>query len=73
MKHAKLGTPDVGRIGLGTMGMSHAYTGAGIDEGESIRTIRRRHRPDRECAFAPAVPAPRPRDRHRRDRARRGG
>lgn len=23
MKHAKLGTLDVGRIGLGTMGMSH--------------------------------------------------
>ncbi len=41
MKHAKLGTIDVGRIGLGTMGMSHAYTGAGIDEGESIRTIHR--------------------------------
>ena len=41
MKHAKLGTLDVGRIGLGTMGMSHAYTGAGIDEGQSIRTIHR--------------------------------
>ena len=41
MKHAKLATLDVGRIGLGTMGMSHAYTGAGIDEGESIRTIHR--------------------------------
>ena len=41
MKHAKLGTLDVGRIGLGTMGMSHAYTGAGTDEEESIRTIHR--------------------------------
>jgi aryl-alcohol dehydrogenase-like predicted oxidoreductase len=41
MKHAKLASLDVGRIGLGTMGMSHAYTGAGTDEGESIRTIRR--------------------------------
>jgi aryl-alcohol dehydrogenase-like predicted oxidoreductase len=41
MRHAKLGTLDVGRIGLGTMGMSHAYTGAGTDEGESIRTIHR--------------------------------
>jgi aryl-alcohol dehydrogenase-like predicted oxidoreductase len=41
MKHSKLGTLDVGRIGLGTMGMSHAYTGAGTDEGESIRTIHR--------------------------------
>ena len=41
MKHAKLATLDVGRIGLGTMGMSHAYTGAGTDEGESIRTIHR--------------------------------
>jgi hypothetical protein len=35
MKHARLGTLDVSRIGLGTMGMSHAYTGASIDEGES--------------------------------------
>jgi aryl-alcohol dehydrogenase-like predicted oxidoreductase len=41
MEHAKLGTLEVGRIGLGTMGMSHAYTGAGSDEGESIRTIHR--------------------------------
>jgi hypothetical protein len=39
MKHATIGTLDVGRIGLGTMGMSHAYTGAGTDEAESIRTI----------------------------------
>lgn len=38
MKHARLGTLDVGRIGLGTMGMSHASTGAGLDEGGSIRT-----------------------------------
>jgi aryl-alcohol dehydrogenase-like predicted oxidoreductase len=41
MKHTKLGTLEVGRIGLGTMGMSHAYTGAGTDEDESIRTIHR--------------------------------
>jgi aryl-alcohol dehydrogenase-like predicted oxidoreductase len=41
MKHATLGTLRVGRIGLGTMGMSHAYTGAGTDEAESIRTIHR--------------------------------
>jgi hypothetical protein len=42
MKDAKLGTLDVGRIGLGTMGMSHAYTGAGIDEGgRSGRSIVR--------------------------------
>jgi hypothetical protein len=34
-----LGTPEVGRIGLGAMGMSAAYTGAGRDEAESIRTI----------------------------------
>jgi aryl-alcohol dehydrogenase-like predicted oxidoreductase len=32
---------DVGRIGLGTMGMSSAYTGAGSDDAESIRTIHR--------------------------------
>ena len=41
MKHIKLGTLDVGRIGLGAMGMSAAYTGAGSDEAESIRTIHR--------------------------------
>ena len=41
MKHIKLGTLDVGRIGLGGMGMSSAYTGAGIDDAESIRTIHR--------------------------------
>ncbi|MDN3357879.1 aldo/keto reductase [Actinomadura sp. DC4] len=41
MKHAKLGSLDVGRIGLGTMGMSFAYSGAGSDDAESIRTIHR--------------------------------
>jgi aryl-alcohol dehydrogenase-like predicted oxidoreductase len=41
MKHVKLGTLDVARIGLGCMGMSAAYTGAGSDEAESIRTIHR--------------------------------
>jgi aryl-alcohol dehydrogenase-like predicted oxidoreductase len=41
MKHVKLGSLDVGRIGLGTMGMSAAYTGAGTDDAESIRTIHR--------------------------------
>jgi aryl-alcohol dehydrogenase-like predicted oxidoreductase len=41
MKHIKLGDLDVGRIGLGTMGMSFAYTGAGSDDAESIRTIHR--------------------------------
>ena len=41
MKHVKLGTLDVGRIGLGGMGMSGAYTGAGTDDAESIRTIHR--------------------------------
>lgn len=33
--------PRVGIIGLGCMGMSAYYTGAGQDEDESIRTIRR--------------------------------
>jgi len=41
MKHIKLGDLDVSRIGLGAMGMSAAYTGAGIDDAESIRTIHR--------------------------------
>jgi aryl-alcohol dehydrogenase-like predicted oxidoreductase len=41
MKHTLLGTLEVSRIGLGTMGMSTAYTGAGTDDAESIRTIHR--------------------------------
>jgi aryl-alcohol dehydrogenase-like predicted oxidoreductase len=41
VKHIELGNLDVGRIGLGTMGMSSAYTGAGSDDAESIRTIHR--------------------------------
>ena len=41
MKHIQLGSLDVGRIGLGAMGMSSAYTGAGTDDAESIRTIHR--------------------------------
>jgi aryl-alcohol dehydrogenase-like predicted oxidoreductase len=41
MKHATLGTLQVGRIGLGAMGMSTAFTGAGKDDAESIRTIHR--------------------------------
>jgi aryl-alcohol dehydrogenase-like predicted oxidoreductase len=41
MKHVKLGTLDVGRIGLGAMGMSVGYGGAGRDDAESIRTIHR--------------------------------
>ncbi len=32
---------DVSRLGLGAMGMSAYYTGAGLDDAESIRTIRR--------------------------------
>jgi aryl-alcohol dehydrogenase-like predicted oxidoreductase len=41
MRHTSLGQLDVSRIGLGAMGMSSAYTGAGQDDAESIRTIRR--------------------------------
>jgi aryl-alcohol dehydrogenase-like predicted oxidoreductase len=41
MKHVSLGKLDVSRIGLGTMGMSAYYTGAGSDDAESIRTIHR--------------------------------
>ncbi|MDD7919085.1 aldo/keto reductase [Actinomycetospora callitridis] len=41
MKTATLGDLEVSRIGLGAMGMSHGYTGAGSDDDESIRTIHR--------------------------------
>lgn len=41
MKHTTLGTLEVSRLGLGTMGMSAFYTGAQTDDAESIRTIRR--------------------------------
>ena len=41
MHTAKLGNVEVGRIGLGAMGMSHGYSGAGSDDAESIRTIHR--------------------------------
>src|SRR3954467_8962517 len=41
MKHTTLGTLDVSRLGLGTMGMSAFYSGAGTADAESIRTIRR--------------------------------
>ena len=41
MKHIKLRDLEVSRIGLGAMGMSFGYTGAGSDDAESIRTIHR--------------------------------
>jgi aryl-alcohol dehydrogenase-like predicted oxidoreductase len=41
MHTAHLGKLDVSRIGLGAMGMSHGYTGAGSYDAESIRTIHR--------------------------------
>jgi aryl-alcohol dehydrogenase-like predicted oxidoreductase len=41
VKHVQLGTLDVGRIGLGAMGMSTAYTDGSFDDAESIRTIHR--------------------------------
>ena len=41
MKLINLGALEVSRIGLGTMSMSVAYTGAGTDDAESIRTIHR--------------------------------
>ncbi|MFK0191102.1 aldo/keto reductase [Kitasatospora sp. NPDC090308] len=41
MKHIKLRDLEVSRIGLGAMGMSQGYTGAGTDDAESIRTVHR--------------------------------
>src|ERR1700679_3593495 len=41
MRYTDLGGLEVSRIGLGAMGMSSAYTGAGMDDAESIRTIHR--------------------------------
>ena len=41
MQTAKLGDLTVARIGLGAMGMSTAYSGAGQDDDASIRTIHR--------------------------------
>ncbi|SEO29957.1 aldo/keto reductase [Actinacidiphila rubida] len=41
MKHITLRDLEVSRIGLGAMGMSQAYTGAGTDDAESLRTIHR--------------------------------
>jgi aryl-alcohol dehydrogenase-like predicted oxidoreductase len=44
MKHVTLGADsplEVGRLGLGCMGMSAFYSGAGTDEAESVRTIHR--------------------------------
>src|SRR4051794_10622530 len=42
MKNAHLGTLDVSRIGLGAMTMAGTYTSeGGLDDAESIRTIRR--------------------------------
>jgi aryl-alcohol dehydrogenase-like predicted oxidoreductase len=41
MQHVSLGRLDVSRLGLGCMGMSAYYTGARVDDTESIRTIHR--------------------------------
>src|ERR1700754_2343114 len=41
LKHVSLGGLDVSRLGLGCMGMSDYYAGAGSDDDESIRTIHR--------------------------------
>ena len=41
MKHVTLRDLDVSRLGLGCMGMSAFYTGAGQRDDQSIRTIRR--------------------------------
>jgi aryl-alcohol dehydrogenase-like predicted oxidoreductase len=41
MQHIRLGELEVSQIGLGCMGMSAFYGGAGSDDAESIRTIHR--------------------------------
>ena len=41
MKHHRLGALQVGRIGLGAMGMSQAYSPSQRDDDESIATIHR--------------------------------
>jgi aryl-alcohol dehydrogenase-like predicted oxidoreductase len=41
MQRISLGDLDVSRLGLGCMGMSAYYAGAGSDDAESIRTIHR--------------------------------
>ena len=41
VKHAYLADLEVGRLGLGAMGMSVAYAGASTDDAESTRTIHR--------------------------------
>jgi aryl-alcohol dehydrogenase-like predicted oxidoreductase len=41
MRSVSLGSLDVSRLGLGCMGMSAFYSGAGADDAESIRTIHR--------------------------------
>ncbi|MGY1603886.1 aldo/keto reductase [Geodermatophilus sp. SYSU D00815] len=41
MRHVSLGSLDVSRLGLGCMGMSAFYTGAGTDDAGSTRTIHR--------------------------------
>jgi aryl-alcohol dehydrogenase-like predicted oxidoreductase len=41
VKHTTLGSLDVSRLGLGCMGMSAFYSGAGADDAGSIRTIHR--------------------------------
>ncbi len=41
MHYVRLRDLTVSRIGLGAMGMSHGYTGAGTDDAESIRAVHR--------------------------------
>lgn len=41
MKQAQLGELQVGRLGLGAMGMSVAYAVGGFDDAESVRTVHR--------------------------------
>jgi hypothetical protein len=59
VKHIKLGTLDVARIGLGAMGMSSAYTGAGRTSNVTcVPSTRSGQSPPRSVPPRPRSPWP---------------